>query len=249
MFQQAVMLLIIIPVITLFALNLEEIKNHLIEVFTREFITLAFAVPLVILSKYYFVRPAISLMEEEAYDDPVRVRQAIRSTSLQPFAEALAEFVGWAIISWFCLALPMMMNGQMSVEVAVYMAFFLSMVGASTAAFMFLAVENSLVPFYMKCTMKGVLDGNVRFMKMSLSGKLLGTILFTAIPPIGYILSTVCLGTYIGMDLATFQVGFVFIILQTILMTFFNGFLLIKGFKLSVIGLSLIHISEPTRPY
>jgi methyl-accepting chemotaxis protein len=78
------------------------------------------------------------------------------------------------------------------------------------------------------------MDGGSRLFRLGLNKKLLSTILLIAIPPIGLILGVIYLSIATGLNLATMQYGFIFLLVQTALMTFLNGFLLMKSLSSSV---------------
>lgn len=114
------------------------------------------------------------------------------------------------------------------------------MTGLLSMPFFYLAAENSLVPFYQKCGLQGVLDGKERLFRLSLNQKLLATVLLIAIPPIGLILGTIYLSVVSGLNLVSMKFGFVILLLQTTLLTFINGLLLMKSLSMSVGRMSLM---------
>jgi len=136
--------------------------------------------------------------------------------------------------------MPMYLKGYVSPVEFVSGINNLVMTGLLVTPFFYLASENSLVPFYMRCDMKGVLDKDIRLFHMSLNKKLLATILLIAIPPIGLLLGTIYLSIVTGLNLSTMQFGFALILVQTALMTFINAGLLMKSLSLSVGKMSVM---------
>lgn len=185
------------------------------------------------LVKYILVKPAIELMDKDTCSQQ-EVQQAVRSVSILPLAEAIVIFVRWAPF-----AIPICMGtfyfkGLITAPEALFGTNALAMTALLVVPFFYLASENSLVPFYQHCKMRGILDGNMSLFRMSLSQKLFVTMLFIAIPPLGLIIGTIYLSIATGLNLATIQLGFFIILFETVLLTFINGFLLMKSLNISV---------------
>lgn len=185
------------------------------------------------LVKYSLVRPAISLMEKETCS-PQEVQQAVRSVSILPLAEAIVVFLRWSPFAIpICLG-TFYFKGLITVPEALFGINALTMMALLVVPFFYLASENSLAPFFQHCSMKGILDGNVRLFRLSLSQKLFFTMIFITMPPLGLIIGTIYLSIATGLDLASIQLGFFIILFVAALLTFINGVLLMKSLRMSV---------------
>jgi methyl-accepting chemotaxis protein len=239
-FQEAVTYVVLAPVVFFFFYSLEAFRANLLEALL--YIMMAqtfFALPLGVWVKYRFVSPAIRVMEQEG-PGAEEVRRAVRAASLAPVTEAVTIFVRWGVIVWLTVALPLLMQGKIPGSLAFFSAIILPMTGVSAGAFYYLACENSLLPFFMKSDMQGILDRGEGFFRVSLSAKVLATMLCIALPPLGLLLGTDYLSISAGVDLASLQLGFVLVFFQTVFMTFLNGALLMKSLSLSVGKMSVL---------
>jgi len=183
--------------------------------------------------KYRFARPIIDLMDNEK-QTPAEAQQAVRSASLLPPAESIIVFLRWSLFGTLIAIVPFYAWGLITPTEVVFGINALIMTSLSITPFFYLASENSLVPFYQHCKLKGVMDSGKQMFTLSLNLKLFLTILMIAIPPIGNLLGVIYLSTNTGMKLESIQLGFVLIIAQTIVMTFLNGYLLMKNLSSSV---------------
>ncbi len=233
-YQEAVSAVVLIPLVYfLFMKSIPEFTNHLLEAGMLASTTGAVGFLLGFLVKYLLVRPAIDVMDKDSCT-PGETQRAIRSVSILPLAESITVFLRWSVLAIVICVVPFYFRGYITPAEAVFGINALTMTALSVTPFFYLASENSLMPFYQRCNLKGVIDGNMSFFRMSLSTKLLMTILFLAISPIGNLLGLIYLSIFTRLDLSTIQVSFFLIIFQTVVMTFFNGFLLMKSLNLSV---------------
>ncbi len=234
LFQEAVTYLVLVPHVIFFFLKISpEFRAHLVEGIVLVMIQTVFSVILGAWVKYHFVRPAISLMDAGKGSEK-EIRHALRASSIVPFAEAILIYFRWAGIAWCSVVVPLYMRGILSFELLIFGGNILGMTGVSAMAMYYLIAENSLAPFHAWCSRQGVFGSDTRAVRLSLNQKLLAIILLIAIPPIGDLLGTIYLSIFTGMDLASVQLGFFFILLQTVIMTFLNGILLVKGLTASV---------------
>jgi len=238
--QEGISCIIMIPTALYLGYNvLEGIKNHIIEAIILVLGIIVVCIPIGACVKYILVRPGIEIMEKDKVN-PEEIQRAVQSTSILPLMEAIFVFIRWAGIGWVGLFVPFYLKGYISFCDLFFGGNIAGMTGLSCAVLFYLASENSLIPFYTKCNMKGVLDGGTRFFKVSLSLKLLATILLIAMPPIGNFLGVIYISIYKKVDLVSLQFGFILIIAQTIITTFINSSLLIKSLSLSVRRMSLM---------
>nr|HPI93791.1 HAMP domain-containing protein [Deltaproteobacteria bacterium] len=232
--QEAVTYLILVPHVIFFFLKISpEFRAHLVEGLVLVFIQTVFSVTLGAWVKFHYVKPAIDLMEKGEGSVP-EIRCALRSASIVPFAEAILIYIRWAGIAWCSVVVTLYLKGILSFELLIFGGNILGMTGVSGMAMYYLIAENSLAPFHAWCSSRGVFGGESRAFGFSLNQKLLAIILLIAIPPIGDLLGIIYLSIFTGMDLSSIQLGFVFILLQTVIMTFLNGILLMKGMTGSV---------------
>ena len=173
---------------------------------------------------------------EASGDDDIRL--ALRSASILPFAEAGTIFFRWVGIAWLTVFIPLYYWGYVPAYMLLFGVTILTMTGLSAAAFYLLAVENSLVPFYRQYGHTGAFTDEAGILRLSLNQKLLAIILMIALPPVGDLIGTIMLSIHTGVQLASIQLGLVLIVVQTVIMTFVNGFLLMKGVTSSVIEMS-----------
>ena len=154
--------------------------------------------------------------------------------------ESITIFLRFALFGNLIAVMPVYLKGYVTLSETYAGLNALVMTGLLSMPFFYLAAENSLVPFYQKCGLQGVLDGKERLFRLSLNQKLLATLLLIAIPPIGLILGTIYLSVVSGLNLVSMKFGFVILLLQTTLLTFINGLLLMKSLSMSVGRMSLM---------
>ena len=240
LFQESITAIVVVPLLLVFFLNISEgVKNHFMTAALCGLNAANFGLVLGVLVKYVLVRPAIEIMEKDSFK-PEEVQRAMRSVSILPLAEAITAFLRFALFGNLICVLMMFLKGYVKPNEFIVGINTLIMSGLLVIPFFYLASENSLVPFYMKCNMKGIMNSNIKLFRMNLNQKLLTTILLIAIPPIGLILGTIYLSIASGLNLASMEYGFLLVLVQTALMTFINGFLLMKSLSLSVGKMSVM---------
>jgi methyl-accepting chemotaxis protein len=240
LFQETITALIVVPMLLFFFMNISAgVKNHFLSAAMGGSAAANLGLVLGSLVKYMLARPAMEVMENKS-PRPHEVERAIRSVSLLPLAESITIFLRFALFGNLIAVMPMYLNGYVQLPELVSGINSLIMVGLLVMPFFYLASENSLVPFYQTCNLKGILDGNMRLFRPSLNKKLVATILLIAIPPIGLLFGVIYLSVATGLDLASMQFGFVFLLIQIAIMTFINGFLITKSLNLSVGKMSVM---------
>ena len=233
-FQEMITYIVLVPNVLFFFLKISEgVRNHIPEVITHLLIQTVFSVMLGAWVKYYFVSPAIKLMEKEQVKGE-EVRHALRFASILPFAEAVIIYIRWACIGWGSVVVPLYLKGIISFEFLIFGGNILGMTGVSAMATYYMVSENSLSSFYQKYSSNGFLDKDTNVFGLSLNKKLLANILLIALPPIGNLIGIIYLSIFTRLDLASIQFGLFLILLQTVIMTFLNGFLLMIGLTQSV---------------
>ncbi len=240
LFQESITAVIVVPMLLVFFMNVSQgVKDHFLTAAMGALNAANLGLALGFLVKYFLIRPSIELMEQDTFK-PEEVQRALRSISILPLAEAITVFLRFALFGNLIAVMPMYLKGYVNPEEFVSAINVLIMTGLLVMPFFYLASENSLVPFYMKCNMRGVLDKDIRFFHMSLNKKLLATVLLTAIPPIGLLLGTIYLSIATGLNLSSMQFGFVLLLVQTAFMTLINVGLLMKSLSLSVGKMSVM---------
>jgi methyl-accepting chemotaxis protein len=234
-FQENVTALILIPFLFfIFFYSVPAFTEHVLEAVICAGSCGLIGLLLGFFVKLYFARPIIDLMDKKEYT-PAELQQAVYSASMLPIAESIVVFLRWSLSAILCCVVPFyFMWGYINTTEALFGSNALLMTALSITPFFYLASENGLVPFYQKCNMKGVMDGGKQLFSLALNQKLFTTILLIAIPPIGNLLGAIYLSINTEIKLETMQLGFVLIIAQTIVMTFLNGFLLMKSLSSSV---------------
>ena len=240
LFQESIIAVIVVPMLLVFFLNVSPgIKVHFLTAAIGGLNAANLGLFLGVVVKYFLVRPAIGIMDNPN-PRPEEVQRAIRSASIMPLAESITILLRFGLFGNLIAVLPMYLKGYVNSSEIWAGINTLVMTGLLVMPFFYLAAENSLVPFYMKCNMKGILDGKSRMFSLSLNQKLLITILLIAIPPIGLLLGTIYLSIATGFDMASMQFGFMLLLAETALMTFINGGLLMKSLSLSVGRMSVM---------
>ncbi|HNQ85360.1 MAG TPA: methyl-accepting chemotaxis protein [Deltaproteobacteria bacterium] len=239
-FQETITALVVVPMLLFFFLNVSEgVKNHFLTTALGGMNAANLGLALGFLVKYLLVRPARDLMDKESWE-PHELKRALRSVSLLPLMESITIFLRFALFGNLIAVMPVYLKGYVTLSETYAGLNALVMTGLLSMPFFYLAAENSLVPFYQKCGLQGVLDGKERLFRLSLNQKLLATVLLIAIPPIGLILGTIYLSVVSGLNLVSMKFGFVILLLQTTLLTFINGLLLMKSLSMSVGRMSLM---------
>ncbi len=239
-FQETITALVVVPMLLFFFLNVSEgVKNHFLATALGGMNAANLGLALGFLVKYLLVRPARDLMDKESWE-PHELKRALRSVSLLPLMESITIFLRFALFGNLIAVMPVYLKGYVTLSETYAGLNALVMTGLLSMPFFYLAAENSLVPFYQKCGLQGVLDGKERLFRLSLNQKLLATVLLIAIPPIGLILGTIYLSIVSGLNLVSMKFGFVILLLQTTLLTFINGLLLMKSLSMSVGRMSLM---------
>ena len=240
LFQESVTAIIVVPMLLFFFMSISPgVKSHFLTAALGGLNAANIGLFLGVVVKYLLVRPAIEVMEK-GDAKPEELQRAIRSISILPLAEAITVFLRFALFGNLIAVLPMYLKGYVTNFELLAGFNTLIMTGLLVIPFFYLASENSLVPFYQRHNMKGILDGRTNIFKMSLNKKLLMTILLIAIPPIGLLLGTIYLSIITGFDMASMQFGFLLLLAETALMTVINGGLLMKSLSLSVGKMSVM---------
>jgi methyl-accepting chemotaxis protein len=151
-----------------------------------------------------------------------------------PLTEAIIVFLRWSLTAIIMCVVPFYMQDFIDLNSALFGANALVMTALSIAPFYYLAAENSLFPFYMQNDLKGIIDEGSGLFRMSLNRKFLLTILLIAVPPIGNLLGLIYLSINSGLKLESIQFAFLLIIVQTVIMTLLNSYLIMKSLKVSV---------------
>ena len=240
MYQETVTAIVLIPLVyILFMKSIPQFNDHLILAAIYASTTGAVGFLMGFFVKYLLVRPAIELMDKDSYT-PAELQRAVRSVSILPLAEAIVVFFRWSILAIILCVTPFYLKGYITLTQAIFGCNALIMTAMSITPFFYLASENSLVPFYQNCKLKGILDKDLKLFSLGLNQKLLITILLIAISPIGNLLGLIYLSIFSGLHLESVQLGFFLILIQTIVMTILNSFLLMKSLSLSVGRMSVM---------
>ncbi len=236
--QEGITYLVLVPTVIMFFLPISQgFREHFLEGITLVFLQTVISVAIGAAVKYHLVSPAVRVMEDGGLDER-EARYALRCASILPFAEAVLIFIRWAGIAWLSVVMPLYMKDYLPFDLLIFGGNILGMTGLSGMALYYLVAENSLAPFYRECSRKGILADGTGYLRISLNQKLFAIILLIAIPPIGDLIGTIYLSIFAGMPLSTIQMSFPLIVLQTVIMTFLNGYLLMKGITASVGGMS-----------
>ena len=238
LFQEGITYLVLVPTVVMFFLPISQgFREHFLEGITLVFLQTVISVALGALVKYRLVSPAVRVMEDRESDER-EARYALRCASILPFAEAALIFIRWAGIAWLSVVVTLYMKGYLPFNLLIFGGNILGMTGLSGMALYYLMAENSLAPFYQECSRRGILADGTGYLRISLNQKLFAIILLIAIPPIGDLIGTIYLSIFTGVSLSAIQMSFPLIFLQTIIMTFLNGYLLMKGVTVSIGGMS-----------
>lgn len=240
LFQEGITYLVLVPTVVMFFLPISQgFREHFLEGIILVILQTMVSVALGASVKYYLVSPAVRVMEDGVRDER-EVKHALRCASILPFAEAILIFIRWAGIAWLSVVVPLYLKGYLPFDLLIFGGNILGMTGLSGMALYYLMAENSLAPFYRECSRNGILADGAGYLRISLNEKLFAIILLIAIPPIGDLIGTIYLSIYSGVALSAIQMSFPLILLQTVIMTFLNGYLLMKGITGSVGNMSLM---------
>jgi methyl-accepting chemotaxis protein len=240
LFQETITAVVVVPLLLFFFMNISEgVRVHFITAAMGALAAANFGLFLGVFVKYYLIRPALNLMENNSHT-PDDIKHAVIRTSLLPFAESFTIFLRFALFGNLIAVLPMYLKGFVALEELMAGMFALVMIALLVMPFFYLASENSLAAFYMKFNMRGILDGEVRLFNVPINRKLLITVLLIAIPPFGLILDAICLSAVKGISLDSMKFGFVFLLLQTVILTVINGYLITRSLSLSVGKITLM---------
>jgi methyl-accepting chemotaxis protein len=238
--QESITAFIVVPMLVVIFMNFSQaVRDNLLDVAMGASAAAQLGLFLGCVVKFFLVRPAIQVMENES-PDIKEVQRAVRKVAILPMAEAVTIFLRFALTGSLIAIVPLAVKGYITDSELLVGINTLIMTGLLVMPFFYLAAENSLVPFFQKCQMEGVLDSDVKFFRLSLNKKLLFTILLIAISPIGLILGIIYLSVVSGLDLSNMKVGFALIMVQITLMTFINGALITRSLTLSVGRMSVM---------
>jgi methyl-accepting chemotaxis protein len=238
--QISVMILVVVPIVEVTChISLLGMKQHYSYYFLSTQITSAIGIIFIASIKYFWIRPVIQYLEGDREDESLYAK-ALKSASILPFAEGLGVFIMWALMSGITTVIPMYVKSYIPLSEALFLANLDFMCGLTSMAFFFLISENSLIPFYELAGAQADYSQRRNPARLSLTTKLFIVILLISIPPIGYLLGFIYLNIYTSIDLKTVQPGFFLITVQTIIMTFLNGILLMRGLSRSVNEMSVM---------
>ena len=240
LFQETVTLVILVPIVVFFFRYISEsVMKNFVPILMCATAAANFGLILGTMTKYLLVRPAIDVMEKDSFT-PAELQRAVRSISVLPLIESIVIFLRFALFGNIIATLPIYLKGYIVMPEFLFGMSSVVMIGLLAIPIIYLASENSLAPFYQRCNLKGVVDSDVRLFRMSLSQKTLATILLIATPPLGLILGLLYLSMATGLNMASLQLGFYVIFIETIVLTFVCGFLLMKNLSLSVGRMSIM---------
>lgn len=238
LFQEGITYLLLVPTVVMFFIPISRgFRDHFLEGIILVLLQTVLSVVIGAAVKYHLVSPAVRVMEDGEFDER-EIRHALRCASILPFAEAALIFIRWAGIAWLSVIVPLYMKDYLPFDLLIFGGNILGMTGLSGMALYYLVAENSLAPFYRECSRRGILADSTGFLRISLNQKLFAIILLIAVPPIGDLIGTIYLSIFSGVPLSSIQMSFPLIFLQTIIMTFLNGYLLMKGITVSVGNMS-----------
>jgi len=238
--QLVVMVLVVVPIVEgVLSTSLTCMKKHFATHFLLSQATIIIGIILTASIKYSYAQRIIRYAEA-GKQDPALTALALRAASRMPIAEGLGIYFVWQIITAVIIVVPLHMQGFAPMAEAVFMMNVYSMCALTSLAFFYLLSENSLASFYEQAGSQKMFTRSIGLIRLSLTKKLFFVILLIAIPPIGYLLGFIYLNIYTGITLKSVQLGFILVILQTIIMTFLNGYLLMKGLSRSVSDMSFM---------
>ena len=232
--QEVVTYLVIIPSAVFFMMAASPgFRTHILQGLGYIIFASAITLLLGLWVKYHFVRPVMDLVEQ-ADPGEEELRHAVRQASIAPFAEAGTIFFRWFGLGSTCAILPFYLKGYTTLADLILGVYILLMIALTSMSFYYLACENSLIPFFARYPLKGILDQGSGFMKLSLNAKVLITIVLIALPPIGNFIGIIYFSLFTGLALESLQIGFFLILVQTVVLIVMNSYLLLKSLSLSV---------------
>ncbi|MFY9397612.1 MAG: methyl-accepting chemotaxis protein [Desulfomonilia bacterium] len=240
MLQEIAIVAILIPIVVFFFRFIsEDVTNNFGPVAVAVAIAAGWGLCLGIMTKYLLVRPAIEAAEQE-HCTPAEMEKALRSLAKLPLAEAVMSFARFGIFGNLIGAWPLYLLGHIPYIDLLFAINSVFMVGLLTMPVVYLLSENSLSSFYQENDLHGLLDGDQGIFRMSISQKTMATMLCIAIPPLELVLSLIFLSMARDIDIANFRMGFYVIILETTLLVFLAGFLLMRNLSVSVGKISMM---------
>ena len=240
LFQESVVALVVVPMLVAIFLKFSQgVRDNILDVVMGAFAAVQVGLVLGLALKFFLLRPALKVMEEDS-PDTGELRHAVGSAAILPMTEAVTIFLRFALSGSLIAIVPIYFKGYINTSEFMVGISSLVMIGLLVMPFFYLSAENSLVPFFQKCRMEGILDSGQRFFSLGLNKKILATILLVAIPPIGLILGIIFLSVANGLDLREMKLGFGFILIEITVMTFINGYLITRSLTLSVGRMSLM---------
>jgi methyl-accepting chemotaxis protein len=234
LFQEAITAVVVVPLLLVIFMKFSSgVRDNFLEVtlwaFTATFVGMGASA----LIKYGMAKHATLAMEKNV-PETHEVQKAIHKATALPLVEAITIFLRYSLSANLIAILPLYVKGYIGIHELISGCNTLVMTGLLSMPFFFLASENSLVPFFMRCRMDVVLDNDKNILYMSLSKKFLFTLLLLSIPPIGLVLGIIYMSVTMGLDLSTMKMGFALIVAQITFMAFINGYLITRSLALSV---------------
>jgi methyl-accepting chemotaxis protein len=238
--QEVAIVAILLPIVVFFFRFVsEDVTKNFGAVAVTVTIAMSWGLFLGIMTKYLLARPAIDA-EANEHCAPAEMEKAVRSLSKLPAAEAVISFMRFGIFGNLIGAWPLYLLEYIPYADLVFAINAMIMVGLLTVPVVYLLSENSLASFYRKSDLHGLLDGDNGIFRMSISQKTMATMLFIAVPPLELVLSLIFFSMAKDINIADFRLGFYVIILETILLVLFAGFLLMRNLSISVGKMSVM---------
>jgi methyl-accepting chemotaxis protein len=239
-FQESITAFIVVPMLVIMFMNFSKgVSENLLDVAMGASAAAQFGLALGMAVKYFLVRPAMAVMEKVS-PEIHEVQHAVRRVSLLPLAEAVTVFLRFGLTGSLIAIMPLFLKGYINTYELLTGINALIMTGLLVMPFFYLAAENSLVPFFQRCRMEGVLDSEKELFHLNISKKVLFSMILTAIPPIGIMLGVIFLSVATGLDLSVMMMGFVLMLVQITLMACVNGYLITRSLTLSVGRMSIM---------
>jgi hypothetical protein len=240
MFQENITIVILVPILVFFFRYISEsIVKNFMPVIIGATAAATFGLILGTLTKYILVKPALEISDRQSCT-PQEMQRAVRSLSILPLAEAVVIFLRFGLFGNLIATLPIYLKGYVNTSEFLFGVNSVIMIGLLAIPIIYLSAENSLSGFYMRSNFKGVLDTDTSIFRMNLSGKTLATILLIATPPLGLILGLLYLSMATGLKMESLQLGFYVILIETVVLAFVCGLLLMKNLSLSVGKMSVM---------
>lgn len=238
--QEMLTYVILVPVVVFLHLELfGMLRSHIFEITLLVMIQAVPSACMGAFAKYRLVTPAARVMENDS-SNAEDISHAIRCASIAPLCEAITAFVRWAVLASLSVPLVIYAKKMATFDVFAWSVNIISLAGLSAMCLYYLMSENSLAPFFEWCSRKGVSWKNERMVKISITRKLLAAILLIVIPPVGNLLGVISYSIHTGTPLTTVRFGLFVLVVQTLITTFLNGLLFVKGLKQSVSRMSFM---------